>query len=130
MARYKIVTLVDITRSNPDRSCKETKLLGQQANFNSLLQAIGIRSNVDWDRDPKFSDGRLPDSIGGKCNHWIWNFEVEREDVFLKGNDPVGLLIDDLNGVPIISNLDNSADLDPPIFSTKGDKINTWIYLN
>jgi hypothetical protein len=129
MARYKIITLVDITRSDPDRTCKESKKIGQQSNFNSLVQAIGIRSNIEWDRDPEMLSGRLPNNLEGKATHWVWNIEVEREDVFLKGDDPVGLLVDDLNGVPIIPNLDNSVDLDPPIFSTKSNKINTWIYL-
>ena len=66
-------------------------------------------------------------SFRGQGCSLCWTFDVERDEVFLKDNDPVGLLVDDLNGVPIISNLDNSVDIDPPIFSTKGDNINTWI---
>ena len=52
MPRYKIITLVDITRTNPDRSERDQLKVSQQANFNSLIQAIGLRSNVDWERDP------------------------------------------------------------------------------
>lgn len=127
MARYQIITLVDVTRTNPARSETDSLKIAQQSNFNSLLQAIGLRSNVDWVRDPKMNTGRLPDNIEGKANHWIWEFDVEREDVFLKDNDPVGLLKDDLHGVPIIDNLLNTVELNPSAFQTKGDAINTWL---
>ena len=126
MARYKIITLVDITRTNPSRTETDPFKIKQQANFNSLIQAINLRSNIELITDPEFKNGRLPDNIGGKANHWIVEFEVEREDVFLKDNDPVGLLIDDLNGVPIVPDLNNSADLDPAAFITTGKNANIW----
>jgi hypothetical protein len=103
--------------------------LGQQANFNSLIQAIGIRSNVEWDRDPECHTGRLPDAIEGAATHWIWEFSVERDFVFRLDDDPVGLLLDDLQGVPVINRLNNSVDIMPSIFQTKGDHINIWISL-
>jgi hypothetical protein len=127
MARYKIITLIDITRSQPAREETDKIKLGQQANFNSLLQAIGLRSNVAWNRDPKKHTGTLPDRIGGKAIHWIWEFDCEREEVFLKDGDLVGLLLDDLQGVPIVDLLENSADINPAAFQTQGNDINTWV---
>ena len=127
MARYKIVTLVDITRSQPSRDEDDPILIGQQANFNSLLQGIGMRSNVEWNRDPKKYTGSLPDDIAGKATHWIWEFDCEREDVFLKDNDPAGLLKDDLHGVPVVALLENSADISPAAFQTRNGNQNTWI---
>ena len=127
MPRYQIVTLVDITRTNPSRSETDQHKLKQQANFNSLLQSIGLRSNVTWIVDPKEHAGRLPALSTGKANHWIWIFDVEREDTFLKDGNPVGLLLEDLHGVPIIDGLNNTAIIDPAAFQTHGDNINTWI---
>ena len=127
MARYQIVTLVDITRTNPSRSETDQHLLSQQANFNSLVQAIGMRSNVEWQRDPMKHTGRLPAPATGKATHWTWEFDCERDQVFLQDGDPVYLLAHDLNHVPIISNLDNSTDIDPAAFQTQGDMINTWV---
>ncbi len=127
MPRYKIITLVDITRSNPVREETDKTKIGQQANFNSLLHAIGLRSNVAWNKDPMKRTGALPDRIGGKATHWVWEFDCEREEVFLKDNDPVGLLIDDLHGVPVVGLLENSADLDPAAFQTKNGNQNTWL---
>ena len=126
MARYKIITVVDVTRTNPAREETDRIVLGQQANFNSLIQAIGMRSNITWIRDPQQHTGRLP--IGpGKATHWIWEFDCERDQVFLQDGDPVYLLAYDLNHVPIISSLDNSEDIDPAAFQTQGDMINTWV---
>ena len=127
MARYQIVTLVDITRTGPSRSETDQRLLAQQANFNSLVQAIGLRSNVEWQRDPKKHTGRLPEPASGKATHWIWEFDCERDQVFLQDDDPVYLLVHDLNHVPVIVDLENSEDIDPASLQTQGDMINTWV---
>ena len=129
MPRYKIVTLVDITRTDAKKTDEDQKKIKQQSNFNSLRQAIELRSNVEWTRDPVKYDGRLPDDLEGKASHWIWEFEVEREDVFLNDSDPVALLRDDLHGVPVISDLENTYTLDPAAIQTKGKNINTWVYI-
>jgi hypothetical protein len=127
MARYQIITLIDITRSHPGREESDKTLLGQQANFNSLLQAIGLRSNVEWWRDPKKHTGRLPEPATGKATYWTWEFDCERDEVFLQDNDPVYLLVHDLNHVPVITDLENSEDISPAAFQTQGNNINTWV---
>jgi hypothetical protein len=127
MPRYRLTTLIDITRADPNRLETDSFKISQQANFNSLIQAIGLRSNVQWAADPRKSSGILPMPFEGKAAHWTWDFECEREDVFLKAGNPVGLLIEDLHGVPIITNLDNSADLNPAAIQTLGDNINTLV---
>jgi hypothetical protein len=127
MPRYRIITLVDITRTNEPKSSDNELKKKQQSNFDSLRQTIELRSNVEWTRDPKKEDGRLPEDINGKAVHWLWDFSVEREDVFLKGNNPVGLLEDDLHGVPIINDLENSAEIALPAIQTRGKSVNTWI---
>lgn len=130
MARYTITTLVDITRTNPTRSETDKLKLSQQANFNSLLQAIGLRSNISWEADPKMFTGKLPEPFDGKANHWVWTFDTERDDTFLAGKDPVGLLLEDLHGVPIIDQLTNSVDIYPAVIKTKGKDINTFVIIN
>jgi hypothetical protein len=127
MPRYQIVTLVDITRTNPSRAETDQYLLSQQANFNTLLQSIGLRSNVTWDTDPKELSGILPHPLNGKATHWTWIFEVERDQVFAKDGDPVGLLLEDLHGVPVVDQLNNSVELTPAVFQTLGPDSNIWI---
>jgi hypothetical protein len=72
-------------------------------------------------------EGRLPESFQGKSRYWIWEFDVERERVFEKENDPVGLLIDDIHRVPIVTGLTETAEIKPAAFQTKGDAVNTII---
>jgi hypothetical protein len=127
MQRYKITTLIDITRSQASRSETNKLKVGQQSNFNTFLQSIGLRSNIDWISDPVKTTGRLPTSIDGKASYWVWEFEVERDDVFLKVDDPVGHLRDDLHGVPVVNNLENSVDLNPAAIQLKGHSQNTWV---
>ena len=129
MARYKIITLVDITRTNPTRAETDSLKIAQQANFNSLIQAIGLRANPTWLSDPKRIEGRLPEPFEGKGTCWIWEFESEREDVFLKDTNPVALLVDDLHGVPVIAGLSSSIEIDPAVFTTIGKDINIHVSL-
>lgn len=127
MPRYKIVTLVDITRTNATKSDSSELKIKQQQNFNSLRQTIELRSNVSWIADPRKFDGRLPEPFQGKSTYWTWEFDVEREDTFLKNNDPVGLLLEDLHGVPIIDGLNNTVMIDPAAFQTRGSNVNIWV---
>jgi len=127
MPRYRIVTLVDITRTNVSKSDHDQKRISQQANFNSLIQAIGMRSNVEWRSDPIKNTGRLPPPFSGSAAYWTWEFEVEREQVFEKDKDPVGLLKDDLHGVPVINRLEDTVDLTPSAFQTQGKMINIFV---
>ena len=127
MPRYRITTLLDITRTNPSRAETDLKKIGQQANFNSLIQSIGLRSNVEWQKDPTVYNGRLPEPFSGKSNYWVWEFQVERDQVFEMDGDPIKLLVDDLHGVPMIVGLDETAEIKPSAFQTKGDLINTFI---
>ena len=123
MARFKIKTTVDITKTDPDRECNDSVRIAQQANFNSLLQGISMRANINWESKPK-------QTVNGAGTVWEWEFDTDYQDVFLLDEDPSGLLKLDLSGVPIIKNLNNSDPLDPPMFITSGDKQNIWIKLS
>lgn len=127
MPRYRLITLIDITRTGAGKTNPDELKVKQQQNFNSLRQAIELRANVQWSRDPVANDGRLPDGIEGKARHWVWEFEVERDELFLEDGDPVALLKKDLHGVPIIAELTNTAEISPPAIQTKNGHTNTWV---
>lgn len=128
MPTYELITLVDITRSQPKRTDTDKLRLAQQANFNTLCQAIGLRSNFEYYQNPIEETGSLPHDIGGKATYWKWTFITERDDTFLEGNDHTSLLRKDLHCVPVINDLNNSVDIDPAVFSTEGKNVNTWVY--
>lgn len=127
MQRYRITTLVDITRSQASRSETDRIKVGQQSNFNTFLQTIGLRANIEWHQDPEKHKGRLPEPFEGKASYWVWEFDVERDDVYLKGNDPTGHLKEDLQAVPVINDLENDTDIVPSAVQTSGSNINTWV---
>lgn len=127
MQRYRVITLVDITRTNVDRVESDQRRIHQQSNFNSLIQTIGLRSNIDWDNDPEKCQGRFPIPFDGRGAYWSWEFSSERDQVFERDDDACGLLKDDLFGVPIIAGLENTAELDPSAFISRGDDINIYV---
>lgn len=120
MPRYNIKTTVDITVTNPTRDETDQIKVAQQGNFNSLVQGIGLRANIDWDTDPvlKEEDG---------VNYWHWSFKVEQNFIWTVDNDDLALLNSDLNNIPVINNLTNSVDHKPAAFRTSGDNKNLWI---
>jgi len=71
--------------------------------------------------------GRLPEPFSGKGTYWTFVFEVERDQTFLKDNDPIGLLKDDLNSVPIVTGLKDTVNFKLPVFQTDGKLVNTYI---
>lgn len=126
MPRYRITTLVDITRTQVTNNSADIKKKLQQSNFNTLLQTIGLRANITWQKDPSFDSGVLPEPFEGKASYWLWDFDVEQEYLFERDGDPIALLRDDLDNVPIIAGLDESIDLEPAVFKTK-ENYNTCV---
>ena len=125
--RYQITTLVDITKTNPHRGSTDSLTLGQQSNYNTLIQTIGLRANIDSSIDPITTTGRLPSPFTGKGAYWTFIFEVERDDIFAKDTDPIGLLKDDLDSVPVVTGLKDTVNFKLPVFQTTGTLINTHI---
>lgn len=129
MPSYQLITLVDITNPHINRDEQDPVKKGQQTNFHTLIQTIGLRSNLDWAVDPQRHYGTLPPGTDcGKAAWWQWQFTVEREAVFDDGFDSVGLLAVDLHGVPVISGLTETVDLYPAAFLTRGTARNIWIF--
>lgn len=125
--RYQIITLVDITKTNPHRGSTDVTALGQQSNFNTLIQTIGLRANIAQSVDPVMTAGRLPSPFNGKGTCWTFEFETEHESVFLKDTNPVGLLTADLEGVPVVALLKNTVTIEPAVFATAGKSFNTHV---
>jgi hypothetical protein len=71
--------------------------------------------------------GRLPDPFDGAATYWTWIFSVERDYIFERNGNPVALLFDDINGVPVVDGLNNTVMLKPSVFQTKGKDMNIWI---
>ena len=92
----------------------------QEANFQTVLQTIGMRVNLDYENSPSFEQLTLKkntfsDKYIGKQNVWSFDFEVEFE-----GAMDLAMLTKDFDLIPIIIGLDETITTDKALFRTKG----------
>ena len=82
--KFKIDTLIDITETNARRQDNDKFAYKQQANFQTLLQTIGLRCNINYDKSPTFNELNITkllfgDKYIGKQKMWTFCFDIEYE---------------------------------------------------
>ena len=127
-------TLVDITATGVIRgNDPDNTERNQQRNWETLLQCIGLRTQPQNIQEPQcstFSDigiAEFGDFYSGTQKLWTWSWTVEREGVYDLGNVPLGGLLQDLEQVPIITGLEETARFMLPIFYPYGTIKNIYI---
>ena len=119
MARIQIRTVIDITNTGVKRlDIGSEKPLNQYRNFTTFMQVFGIRSIFSIVQSPVQKDGE-----------WTMIIDTDRDDVYHDGTDPVGLLKNDLDTVPIITGLDEIKAIKQPVIKTMGKQPNTFVSL-
>jgi len=122
MQTIKVTTLIDITNTGVSRPDKgDERSLNQYRNWTTLMQCIGLRCIIDYERNPK---QELIDVKGlgfgnkfkGTQAVWTFVFHTDRDDVYQDKEGPLSLLINDLHDVPIIKNLNESINIDKASF--------------
>ena len=118
---YKLYTLVDITHTGQHRTepGKET-LRWKEQNFQTVIQTLGIRSNISYTNTPIASEvnGRLVGFDTDKIIRvWRFDFSTDREHVYELNDNPVGALIEDFTLVPYISGLDEAMTQKYAVFN-------------
>jgi hypothetical protein len=88
----------------------------QQRNFETLLQVLSLRTQILEVTTPECQDGK-----------WQFEFCVEAAGIFGE-EDNFSVLYDDADGVPMLRELDNDADVDA-VLITLGPKQNVWFTL-
>ena len=116
--RFIIHTVVDITETKARRGQADKLSLDQQANYNTLIQTIGLRVNADpinlTESIKEVSKLEFGDAIKGKQR--VWTFEFDNP---FEGALTVDSLNDDFDLVPVITNLNETANIHNSIFCTK-----------
>ena len=124
MEVIEIKTLIDITNTNVRRINQGTQQqLDQFRNWTTLLQCIGLRAIINYDRDPRVETADVKDLKFGtayKGQHRIWTFQFrpERPDAFSDNGESVGLLIRDLDKIPMIINLTETINTQRAVLDT------------
>ena len=117
---FEIATLIDITQTNQTKfRSDDRQAINQQANWNTFLQVIGLRSNPYFDSAPSCNEGidisnsEFGSDYTGKQKVWYFKFSIEQE-----GALSVDFLKDDFDLVPVIPNLTETIKLKPSVFHT------------
>tara|TARA_B110000858_G_C17433355_1_gene306456 strand:- start:78 stop:503 length:426 start_codon:yes stop_codon:yes gene_type:complete len=124
MINYTAFTLVDVTHSNEIRSKKNnTFQYHQQQNYNTLVQTIGLRSQpINMVTTRLLTQDVAEYGFGKRYKglHTVWriDFSIEHTDVFkFKGNDMYHLM-NDCDGVAIITKLEETTEIKTKCFET------------
>jgi hypothetical protein len=132
--KYVCQTLFDITATGVTGHCKLTRLpftdqakqlitdqaswtrsRNQQRNWETITQILGLRAQLFELTIPMRDRGGTT---------WMFEFETESA-VFGNDADPVSVLRDDADGVPMLLDLDNRPDI-LPMLRTHGADQNIW----
>ena len=119
---YKLYTLVDITHTGQYRHelGKEHLRLKEQ-NFNTVIQTLGIRSNITYNYPPTVLEvkGKL---VGFDTDEtlklWRFDFNTDRDHFYEDAGDPVAHLKSDFHLVPYINGLDENMEQKYAVFNT------------
>lgn len=136
MQRFRVHTLFDITETSQHRKDPGREIQWkQQQNFSVLLQTIGMRVNPQYNSSPSADKENLTNyQFGSAYNDehtvWTWEFFTEYDNGFTDSlGNPVGLLLEHLNFVPMIPQLTETVQFKIPVFdSTSLEFRNILVY--
>jgi len=122
--RFRIQTLVDITNTDTRRQDDNKFAYKQEANFQTVIQTVGLRVNLKYDTKPSIDNISIAkldfsDKYKGKQNVWTFDFEIEYE-----GGLDINMLINDFDLIPVIAGLDETITLEKALFRTTGNDTN------
>lgn len=118
-------TLVDITPTGVLRDDGDhEQQRNQQRNWETVLQCIGIRAqpiDITWRQDlVDLENYQFGEMYTGQHMVWSFAFTVEHAGAFGPEKDPMRLLHEDFDEVPIVSYLTETARFMLPVFYTSG----------
>ena len=116
--RFIIHTLVDITETGSRRG-EDPKQYRQQQNFLTVMQTIGLRVNPTYVKAPEVVK-EVPSKLGlgtsYKTKQSVWKYVFDME---YDGALDIETLVNDFDLIPIITQLDETAEFDNAHFLTK-----------
>ena len=136
METIEIKTLIDINNSGIKRTeAGKEKEYNQYKNWITFLQCVSLRSIIDYDNAPTVESVDIKGMNFGskyKGTHSVWTFRfvTDRKDVYLKDDNKIGLLVNDLHQVPIMEKLDETINIPKPVFDLESPQwTNTTVTL-
>ena len=126
--RFKLLTLVDITKTDARRG-DQSDLYKQQQNFFSVVQTISLRANpivADKPSVEKINIKGLGFGSNFTGDHDVWSlvFSFEQE-----GSHSINLLKEDFEMVPFIAGLSETAKFKEMAFSASDSKRTNIVFV-
>ena len=126
-------SLVDITATGVIRGADaDSEERNQQRNWETVLQCISLRTQPHNIAEPQAGMGSMKlfdfgDFYEGGQKVWTWTWTIESAGVYDLPGKPLGALLQDLEQVPIITGLNETAKFMLPIFYPYGTIKNIYI---
>lgn len=123
--KFRCQTLFDITATGVTGHYKNSSNIeleawnrarNQQRNWETITQILGLRTQLFELSIP------VRDITGTR---WMFEFETESDGIYGPELDPVQVLRNDAEGVPMLLGLDNQTDISP-VLVTSGTNQNIW----
>jgi len=121
--KYQVQTVIDITQTDA-RRINEGLAYKQQLNFSSIIQTIGLRSNLEYVNPPRMEHvgiGRMGfgENYKGRQNVWTFLFDIP-----YGGKIEISTLDKDFDLIPVITGLKETVELPEPVFRSFGEEKN------
>lgn len=127
-AKLSQLPLQDRLGQNIGTQADLTRARNQQRNWETLTQLIGLRTQATVLLEPKIITDPTVALFGlNRRSSKIWTFEFSSEfaDIYDLHGEPLAALIQDCDGVPLITGLDEGIENLEPVIRTTGSEINT-----
>lgn len=125
--KFRMQTLIDITETGARRDEDETKY-GQQCNYNTVIQTIGLRANpipvAVHIAEHNVGNIGFGKSYKGKNRVWIFDFDIEHQDTV-----NIDTLCKDFDLIPVITGLDETIDINTSAFRTTDPEYKNTVFL-
>jgi len=123
MTNYIAYTLVDISNTNESKLDRNKIKFFQQQNLNTLVQTIGLRSQpmhskVELQMAQDVANLGFGKQYQGLHTVWKMQFSIEHGGVFSLKD-----LLDDCNGIPIYTELEETTELSSKCFETHDSEL-------
>lgn len=134
MQTIEIKTLIDVTNTKVIRPNQGTQQqLDQQKNFTTLKQCIELRSIISYEQSPIVENIDIKDldfgkAYKGKHKVWTFRFSPDRDHSYMdEHGNTIGVLYEDVHGVPVLKNLTETVNIDMAIFDIKDPQFKNTI---
>lgn len=115
--RIELYTLVDITPTGVRHANGNNTKFLQQSNYNTILQTLSLTSNIKPSTIDQHYDNINPLKFGDKFRnrqkYWYGVFESEYDSAVTEE-----ILLTNFNMIPVITNLTETAKIDPAVIDT------------